>query len=321
MKKIVSLFLVLLTALSFFVSCSKNDDKQKISVGYLAGPTGMGLAKLIDLTPKDSEKYAFLPYTDPNNAIPDLISGTIDMACMPTNAAANLYNKGKDISVIAVNTLGSLYVIADKNTNIKNISDLEGKTVHASVPGSTTKPILDFILKENGVSASVVVESQTHEDLIKEVKNSNGTMIAVLPEPKVSATLMQTSNYEVKLNLSEEWSKISDQPLAMGCIVARNDFLKAHPTAVSSFLKDYKASVDYIAKADNRQQAAQVIVQLGIIPKLPLATSALKNLEGSFVLITGHEMKTTLSKFYDVLLSSSPESIGGKKPLRDFYYE
>ncbi len=321
MKKITSLFLVLLTALSFFVSCSDTEDKQKISVGYLAGPTGMGLARLIMSTPKDSEKYAFTPYTDPNNAIPDLISGTIDMACLPTNAAANLYNKGKDISVIAVNTLGSLYVIADKNTNIETISDLEGKTVHASVPGSTTKPILDFILNENGVNASVAVESQTHEDLIKEVKDSNGAMIAVLPEPKVSATLLQAGNYEIKLNLSEEWSKVSDQPLAMGCIVARNDFLKAHPKAVSAFLKDYKASVDYITKADNRQDAAQSIVHLGIIPKLPLAISALKNLEGSIVLITGQEMRTTLSKFYDVLLASSAESIGGKKPLRDFYYE
>ncbi len=321
MKKLLTLLLLLSLALVAFSACSPTDQGEKISVGYLAGPTGMGLAKLITDTPEDSEKYEFLPYTDPNNATPDLINGTLDMACLPTNAAANLFNKGNDLSVIAVNTLGSLYIIADKSANIETIEDLANKTVYASVPNSTTKPILDFILSENDVNATVSVDSPTHEDLIEKVKSSNGTAIAVLPEPKVSATLMQATNYEVKLNLSEEWSKVSSQPLAMGCIVVRNDFLKNNPKTVAAFLTDYKASVDFIASASNRESAAQTIVAAGIIPKLPLATSALKNLDGSIVLITGQEMRETLVKFYEVLLASSPNSIGGKLPENGFYYD
>ncbi|MBP3592240.1 MAG: ABC transporter substrate-binding protein [Clostridia bacterium] len=320
MKKTIALILTLTLALLALASCSPKQSK--ITIGYLNGPTGMGMAKLIADTPEDSEKYVFESYSDkPGNAISDLESGAIDMACLPTNSAANLFNKGDDISVIAVNTLGSLFIIADKSTNIETINDLAGKTIYASVPGSTTEPILKHILSENNVQADIEVDSTTHQDLVKKVKDSGGTAIAILPEPMVSNALLQANNYEVKLNISEEWSKVSDQPLAMGCIVVRNDFLKENKASVDAFLKDYKASVDFIAAKENRATAAQTIVNVGIIPKLPLASSAMNNLDGSIVLITGQEMTQTLKAFYAVLLESSSASVGGKQPSDAFYYD
>ncbi len=320
MKKTLAIILTLVLALSALVACSPK--KNQLKVGYLAGPTGMGMAKLIADTPEDSDKYAFSSYSDkPGNAIADLESGEIDMACLPTNSAANLFNKGDNISVIAINTLGSLFIIADKSANIETVEDLAGRTIYASVPGSTTEPILKHILAENNVQAEIAVDSTTHQDLVKKVKDSNGSAIAILPEPMVSNALMQATNYEVKLNISEEWSKISDQPLAMGCIVVRNDFLKENKAAVDEFLADYSASVNYIANAENRAAAAQTIVDAGIIPKLPLATSALGNLEGSIVLIKGQEMTQTLKAFYAVLLESSAASVGGKQPADSFYYD
>ena len=323
MKKLLSLFLVFTFATLALASCGP-DPREKISVAYLAGPTGMGMAKLIKDTPEDSEDYSFTPFTDPNTAASELLSGNVDMACLPTNAAANLFNKGKDISVIAVNTLGSLYLITDKNTKIESIQDLEGKTILTSVPGSTTEPILKYILEKNQVNATIDSSAKDHDVLVEAVVKSEGEMIAVLPEPKVSAAIMQAKNqskdFVVKLNLSKEWEKVSDQPLAMGCIVVRNDFLKANKAEVDEFLKDYKASVDYIAAKENREAAAATIVSAGIIPKLPLATSALENLDGSIVLITGQQMKDTLVAFYDVLLSSSAATVGGKQPDTAFYY-
>lgn len=323
MKKTLSLILTFALLLLALASCAQkpSDSDEPLSIGYLAGPTGMGLAKLIKDTPEDSKDYLFSAYTDPNLAVPDLLNGTLDMACLPTNAAANLFNKGKEITVIAVNTLGSLFVIADKNTNIETISDLEGKTVYASVPNSTTEPILKHILAENNVQAEVLVDSATHDDLIAKVKASNGTAIAVLPEPKVSATLLQVKNYEVKLNLSEEWSKVSEKPLAMGCIVARNDVIKNNKAAVDKFLEDYNASVQYISAAKNKAAAAQIFVDVGIIPKLPIATSALGNLDGAIVLIKGQEMTQTLKQFYEVLLASSAATVGEKQPADTFYYD
>lgn len=317
MKKFLSLLLLLALALTVFVSCKPQDDGAKIVVGTLAGPTGMGMAKLIADTPEDSTLYEFKVYSNPQTAIADLTAKKLDMLCLPTNTAATLSAKA-DISALAVNCLGSLYLLAKKDTKVESFADLEGKTLTTSVKGSTTEPIVDFLLKKNHVNATVDV-ALDHDALVASIVKGE-VEFAVLPEPKVTAALMQAKNYEVKLNLSTEWDKVSDGSLTMGCIVARNEFINEHKGAVNRFLDDYKASVDYIADDSHLDKSAETIVNAGVLPKLPIAKAALANLKGSIVFREGKEMKESLVSFYGVLLESAPDSIGGALPSDGFYY-
>ena len=121
MKKIISLLLTLstLTLALFSVSCQKTDDTV-INIGVMSGPTGMGMAKLMADNAGSDEKYNFTVYSSPNDATPALANGTLDMLCLPTNTAATLASKQSDfISVIAINTLGSLFVLTDENTTVQ----------------------------------------------------------------------------------------------------------------------------------------------------------------------------------------------------------
>ena len=99
----------------------------------------------------------------------------------------------------------------------------------------------------------------------------------------------------------------------MGCIVVRNDFLTEYKATVDAFLTEYKASITYINNKDNLDEAANMIVENGIIPKLQIAKSALKNLEGSIVYIDGEDMQSALIAFYD--------AIGNNQPSQEFYYK
>ena len=307
MKKIIALVLTLTLLICSLASCKK---EKEINIGVMSGPTGMGMAKLMNDEGGEDGKYGFEVYSDPSIGTADLTSGKLDMLCLPTNAAANLYTKTKNVSVIAINTLGSLYLLSDNETPITSIKDLEGKTIHSSVATSTTKPIIDFILKENGVTAEIVIEKD-HDALVEKITNKT-VSIAVLPEPKVTATLMSNKDYAVRLNLSEEWSKVSDEPLTMGCIVVRNDFLNEHKDAVDTFLDEYENSVKYVGNKENLESAAQMIVDATVLPKLPVAKGALNNLYGSIVYIDGDEMKVALEAFYT--------AIGMSKPDSTFYY-
>ncbi len=140
--------------------------------------------------------------------------------------------------------------------------------------------------------------------------------VAVLPEPKASAAIISAKNanqnYSIALNLSEEWDKISSTELPMGCIVAKNDFLNLHEGAAVEFLKEYKASIEYIGNPENKESAAGMIVNAGILPKLPIAKSSLENLYGSIVYKDSSDMKDTLIGFYN--------AIGIDNPGDDFYY-
>ncbi len=314
MKKLISLILLgAMVALMLF-SCNSPDvrDDVEIDIGVMSGPTGMGMAKLMNDVGEDSDKYDFEIYSAPTNATADLASGELDMLCLPTNTAAALANKEADfITVLAINTLGSLYLLSDADTTITSIADLEGKTIYASVPSSTTGPIINYLLKKNDVNATVEFEAD-HDALVAKIKDGTAP-IAILPEPKVTAALTQNTAYSIDLNLSTEWSKVSSTPLAMGCIVVRNDFLKEHKAAVDKFLEDYKASIEYINNSENLDEAAQMIVDAEIIPALPVAKKALKNLYGSIAYIDGAEMKSTLENFY--------AAIELQKPSDSFYYD
>lgn len=309
MKKLLSLTLLLAIALFAFASCAQ--DTTKITVGVMNGPTGMGMAKLMSDS-KGSEEYGFESYSDPTLGIADLASGKLNMLCLPTNTAANLATKQADyLTVIAINTAGSLYVVTDEANKVSSFSELDGKTIYTSVAASTTKPIVEYLIEKYEINAEIVVEKD-HDTLVAKVK-SGECPIAVLPEPKVTAGFMKNPEFSARINLSTEWDKVSDTPLAMGCIVVRNDFLKAHPGAVKRFLKDYEDSVRYISSSENMDASAALIAEAGILPNANVAKGALKNLIGSIVFIDGADMTETLKAFFG--------AIGQPLPPEEFYYD
>ena len=136
---------------------SSTNNNKKLVVGVMNGPTGMGMAKLINDN-KNNENYEFRMYTSPETAIVDLKTGELDLACLPTNAVANAANKGMPISVTAINTLGSLYVVVKEGVTVNSINDLIGKTVYYGVPTSTTAPIFTFIVTQNGIEVNILDE-------------------------------------------------------------------------------------------------------------------------------------------------------------------
>ena len=61
----------------------------------------------------------------------------------------------QEFSVIDINTLGVVYAISGDDT-IKSIPDLKGKTVYLTGKGTTPDYVLQYLLKENGVSLDEV---------------------------------------------------------------------------------------------------------------------------------------------------------------------
>ena len=328
MKKLFALLLTLAVIFGAFTSCSlfpenppEDGQTTKIRIGTLSGPTGMGMAKMISDNGLDSDKYSFTVFGGPA-AIQDAFNaGEIDAFCFPTNNAALLNSKldGK-LYVAAINCLGSLYVVSGANHQINSIQDLEGKTIYASVPNSTTGAIINYILKENNVNATVSFEyngeTLSDHDQLSLLIGKGEIDLAILPEPKATATLVSNASLGLKisLNLSTEWEKVSDEsePLTMGCIVFSKNFVDNNKETVDAFLAEYKASIEYINDKNNLDTAAEMIYNAGILPKAAIAKKALLNLYGSIIYIDGAEMKTALEGFYDV--------IGLTKPDDSFYY-
>jgi NitT/TauT family transport system substrate-binding protein len=330
MKKLISILLTLVLLFSF-AGCAKNavDESApekvnlkevKANVFGIAGPTGIGLAKLM----KDAKAgngsldYNIQLAASNDEIVAKITNKEADIAAVATNLASTLYNKTNGgVKVLAVNTLGVLNVVT-KGVEVKTIADLKGKTVYSTGQGANPEYILNNILKNNGLEAGkdVTVEfvSQPAELIAKVVGNKEAVVIA--PQPVATAITIQDTNAKIVIDLNDEWDKFNDKKLVMGCIIARSEYVEANPQAVEAFLKDYEASIK--AVSENIDATAAACEEFAIIAKAPIAKKAIPYC--NIVFEDGEDMKADLSAYLTFLHTANPKSVGGKLPADDFYY-
>ena len=327
MKKLIAAVLLFAT-LTLLVSCIPGDEGSDIKIGFLAGPTGIGMAKMIEDHGgiQSGDRYNFTKYTAPANAMADLKAGNIDIACVSTEVAAKFYNDGADIRVLAINCLNSICLLTNDNVTVESIYDLEGKTVYTSMQG-TPKLIFRALLDAYGVNATIshtVGEGDdattiNSPDMLAPVILKNQADIILAPvHLAFNAMAKPSAKHKVTLDIDALWNEKFDTPIAMGCIVARADFIKENPSAVEEFLEEYKSSVEFMANPENNLTAANYVVNSTVLPDLEPAKGALLNLENGIKFIDGQQMKTILENIYNVY---GLNTIGGKLPDEGFYYE
>ena len=136
---------------------------------------------------------------------------------MPANLAAVLYNNTKgQVEVLAVNTLGVLYIV-ESGESVSSVADLRGRTIYASGKGATPEYALNYILSENGVDpekdVNIEWKSEHAECLAALLAEENA--VAMLPQPFVTTAQMKNDKIKVRLDLNAEWDAVqagSDAP-------------------------------------------------------------------------------------------------------------
>lgn len=329
--KILAVVLVIASVFAF-AACNTEEDTQ-IKVGVLKGPTGMGAVKIAkdsEATKDEPDGYSFTFYETANVAQlnSDILNGTVNIAALPINACAALFNKSEGkIQVIATNALGVLSIVGTEQLNA--ITDLKGKTIHTTGAASTPEYIIKYLLQKNGMNAVTDETTALGENDVRIIFYADGQTAmgkmktlggyAMLPEPAATAALKNVPNCKIIFNVTEEWDKVCDTKLVQGCLVVNTEFAKKYPNAVENFLKEYKKSVDFVNKADNAAAAADLLVEYGILAEAQkgLAKDAIPR--ANIVCIAGKDMKADVSAMLTVLHTANPASVGGKLPTDDFY--
>ena len=290
----------------------------KIRVAAMNGPTGMGMARLADQVRND-----MLPYEcdvtfsgSPDDVRAGLLSGELDIAAVPVNMAAALYNKtGGEILTLAANTLGVLYIV-EKGDTIQSMADLAGKKILAAGQGSTPEYVINYLLEKNGLTDSVQVEYVSeHAEAVTQMA-AGGADLILVPEPFVTTALSKVEGARVALDLTQEWAKVSDADMVMGCLVVSKTFAQEHPDALDAFMDDYAASADYCTS--HTAEAAALIEKFGIMGSAALAEKAIPNC--NIVCVTGQEMVDMVTGMLTVLFDANPKSVGGSLPGEEMFY-
>ena len=335
MKKAVKIWALAL-ALAFILGLTACGDKKTestdstvsapeytpvdMTVACMTGPTGVGMAKLM----ADSEakttanNYTFTVASAATEITGKFLSGEIKIASVPTNVAATLYNKteGK-VRMLAVNTYGVLSIL-EKGDSVKSVADLKGKTIYSTGKGQNPEYILKYVLDKNGIDPEkdVTINFVSSEDLVAKLISGEAE-IAMAPEPAATTVMIKNAALNRVLSINDEWAKVSDTKLMMGCVIALDSYVTENTAAVEKFLEEYKVSVQFAT--DNVAEAAKHCATYKITASEAIAAKAIPTCNLTYV--TGNDMRNNVNGYFDVLFTADPTSIGGAKPNDDLYYK
>ena len=316
--RVIALLCAIITLTALLCSCSVGEiEELEIKVSVLNGTTGFGAAKLMsDATSGQTElNYKFTVEKEAEPITKGLINGSIDIAALPTNAAAALYNKTNGaVKIATVNTLGVLYLVVNgEKVEISNISELDGKTVYC--PAQNPAFIFEAICRENNINVTIDT-SYAEPAFLREAIATGKVDIAVLPEPMVTIAQNANDKLTVALDLTNEWEKVyGEGTLMQGCIVVRTEWADAHPKELEQFLSDYEKSIQFTVS--DPKGASECIASTGIFAQAAVAEKAIPKC--NIVYVDGDKMANALDVFFAKLYDVNPKAVGGKIPDSKIY--
>lgn len=301
------------------VDVDKKETTYQANIAMLKGPTSAGAINMLDSSKNDDSNFIFNESVEgaPDAVIPQLVSGEADMAIIPPNLAATVYNKteGK-IKILAINNLGVLYLVENGDLGINSIDDLinSGETIYTSGKGATPDLAINEVIRNAGFNESDVnIEYLAEASEVAQKMIAGEAKIALLPEPMVTNVLMKNENAKVALDVNKLYEEATSSPLISAVLVARSEYLDE--IDVPLLLENYEQSID---KANTNVDAtAALLGKYDIMPE-EVAKKALPKLALKY--IDGDEMKIMVESHLDQLYQSNPQLVGGSLPADDFYY-
>ncbi|WP_026478654.1 ABC transporter substrate-binding protein [Alkaliphilus transvaalensis] len=335
MKKIIGIILILSFTLGILAGCTSNVNSEEdtneveskvlenvsINVAAPSGAPTLSMIKMFKENPSFGEhvNISYESVKSPDLMASRIISGEIDIAVVPTNLAATLYNRGVDYKLAASSVWGILYIVGTEE--ITGWEDLRGKEIHTLGRGLTPDIVLRYLLSSNGIDPDEDV-TLTYLGEATELASTfiaGRSTISVIPEPALSNVMLKKEDTVILLDLQEEWSKQNEGNASypQASLIIKNELIEKHPEFIEMFLEEYENSIDWLSlngeKAGEYSEALETGLSKGAVVN-GLNRSNI-NYQDSKV------ARESIEKYLKVLFDYSSETVGGKLPDEGFYFE
>lgn len=335
-KRMLALLLAATTALLAVSGCGKaeedsvatgdlsgSEDAVDVNVGLIMGPPSMGLGYFMNEA-KEKKTYNNFNFevvgVDYSAVAASLNQGDYDIATVPSNVAAILYNNKdmkEEIKVIDIGNLGLLYILTT-DPDISKLEDLKGRTVYSIGEGGPPEYTFDYLLEQAGLSDDVNFSFRPTPFEVLNLLQEEDDAIALLPQPFVEVAKLLVPNLRVAIDVTKAWEEEVDGTAesVTTVTVVRKKFLEKHEQAVVEFLNMAKKSTEYCL--ENVDEAAEWTDEFETFLNPEIAKKAIP--ECNICTVTGKEMKEILSGFLQIIYDLNPDAVGGSMPDDDFYY-
>lgn len=297
----------------------------------LSGPSASVSNPLIHLAalkrwPGLAEPISFTPWRDPDQLRALALRGDADFVAMPTNVAANLYNRGVPLKLVNVSVWGILYVVS-RDADRKTLADYKGEEI--AMPFREDMP--DLVFQETAQALGLNPKKDFKLRYVASPLDAMQLLItrrvrhALLAEPAVSMALRKTQSFPVStiapelhraVNLQQEWARaFHRQPrmaqagiVALGkaaqdaALIAR--FRDAYAQAATWCQGNRLACGAEVAAVEPRLTAEAVADSLGVAGLQPVPAA---------------EARDEVMFLFERLMQRNPQLLGGKLPDAGFF--
>ncbi|HEX5350717.1 MAG TPA: PhnD/SsuA/transferrin family substrate-binding protein [Trichococcus sp.] len=292
------------------------------TVTSITGPSALGFVKAMEpnIDPQvrlgDTVYYSF--EEDEEVLYAQLLEGKADMAVVPTEIAAKLYNDGAAYQLAAVNTGGYLYLLSE-DESISAVSDLRGKVITIIGEKSAADIVIRQLLVQNGIDPDNDLTLTSAASAETVMDNVAANDILVLSEPWVTDLLNENSGFSIALDIQEEWKGANEDemPLPLTCLIVKKEIPIDRAEEWDLFVADYKDSIDWVNS--NPAETAELLDkhELGITKEQAEGVVSRNNLE----YVDAAKAKSTVADYLNLFLEANPDAIGGSMPDTEFYLE
>ena len=317
MKKISTLILTIILVVNL-TGCSLSKD---VRVKTYNGLPAISICKLIkeEENIKSSYKTSYTIESNDKKLVESLNKKEVDIALIPTDMAAKVYNKNSSYQICASIGQGSYYLVTSDPEVTGFNSTLINKEIAIAGESSMTDNIVKAILKKNNIDETLVKFKYTNTvpELVKTLTLGE-IYTGIVPETSLTSLLYKHSGLKILASTNDAYENTFDisEGYPQFSVIVRKDFAKNNKEYVNKFLSKLKESIEFVN--NNPLQAGAYGEELKIPIKPQILSKAIKRCNLKFIEID--KFKQNYEYFFDILYNYNNEAVGGTVPDESIYH-
>ena len=317
MKKISTLILTIILVVNL-TGCSLSKD---VRVKTYNGLPAISICKLIkeEENIKSSYKTSYTIESNDKKLVESLNKKEVDIALVPTDMAAKVYNKNSSYQICASIGQGSYYLVTSDPEVTGFNSTLINKEIAIAGESSMTDNIVKAILKKNNIDETLVKFKYTNTvpELVKTLTLGE-IYTGIVPETSLTSLLYKHSGLKILASTNDAYENTFDisEGYPQFSVIVRKDFAKNNKEYVNKFLFKLKESIEFVN--NNPLQAGAYGEELKIPIKPQILSKAIKRCNLKFIEID--KFKQNYEYFFDILYNYNNEAVGGTVPDESIYH-
>ena len=317
MKKISTLILTIILVVNL-TGCSLSKD---VRVKTYNGLPAISICKLMkeEENIKSSYKTNYTIESNENKLLESLNKKEVDIALVPTDMAAKVYNKNSSYQICASIGQGSYYLVTSDPEVTGFNSTLINKEIAIAGESSMTDNIVKAILKKNNIDETLVKFKYTNTvpELVKTLTLGE-IYTGIVPETSLTSLLYKHSGLKILASINDAYENTFDisEGYPQFSVIVRKDFAKNNKEYVNKFLSKVKESIEFVN--NNPLQAGAYGEELKIPIKPQILSKAIKRCNLKFIEID--KFKQNYEYFFDILYNYNNEAVGGTVPDESIYH-